>query len=256
MNDEPERDIYTATRYMKAGYTGRLYEIAGGVQGLTRESKKVNWSGPDIYNYDIRSCVLAALSIFCDKLGINHKTIDNYVNNPDSKYEYATSIGVSVDCWKQSLISLIFGAKINRSGAPTVAIRNDVGRDNFDRVYNKFLEISEPIRFVISEWLSKVQHYSISMANSKGIIYNPVLCPLGLESLEFKKPGKLSAFFLQGLECKFIYNLILASKESTFQVLSYEFDGLITKGKIPQEVIEQARIDSGFNNVTLEIKDF
>ena len=69
-----------------------------------------------------------------------------------------------------------------------------------------------------------------------------------------KDTKRMSAFFLQGLESRFIYELSFLLPKS--YVISYEYDGIVTNKPIKPLVIQEARNRSGFLEGDVIVKEF
>jgi len=66
----------------------------------------------------------------------------------------------------------------------------------------------------------------------------------------------LPSFFTQGMESSFIYALIhMANYYQDFCVLSYEFDGIVTAGPLPEDAVIAARRSSEFHTARLKLKN-
>ena len=251
-----DKTIYV-DRHLKASDYGRIYEIDGGVQNFSRVSKNTNYKSENTYNYDIRSCALSALCLYCKKLNINCEDIEHYILDKTLKGKLAKDIGVSENCWKQCLLSAIFGANIDGLGSIAQNIKEDVGNLKVDEVYARFLTVSKPYMTVIKQWLNTVKRFALEQMTTDGSIVNAVGCKINITDGEYKNINakQLSSFYLQGLESAFIYDIII-NAQNKFKILSYEFDGLVTEGVIPQELIDECKQSSGFTNAILEVKGF
>jgi len=65
----------------------------------------------------------------------------------------------------------------------------------------------------------------------------------GRPELEVKK--KIPVVIIHGLECLFIFMLILEATKAGSKVASYQYDGLITQGRIPEAVLDAVRAKTG-----------
>jgi len=95
-----------------------MFEIGSGCQALSREFKKAAYDLPNLHNYDIRSSQVTALLEIGGKYGLDTqstRTLQEYVNDKESKAQYAQRAGMEVDLWKQCLLSLFFGASTEKT---------------------------------------------------------------------------------------------------------------------------------------------
>ena len=72
----------------------------------------------------------------------------------------------------------------------------------------------------------------------------------------FADSKKLSSFTLQGIESSFIFHLSIALADVNIEVISYEFDGIVTSKPIPDKYINYAREKSGFTTGQVLVKGF
>jgi hypothetical protein len=256
--------------------TGRMFEIGGGCQALSRAFKHAAYDLPGLHNYDIRSSQVTALLEIGEKYGLDSqrtRTLQEYIDNKQSKFLYAARAGMDVDLWKQCLLSLFFGAstekviQVSSEQAITGSIytemvdwcqKNDTSTDP-DTLFAQFLTIAHPFIDVRDRWL-RIIHQQILPEETyrrKGKQYldndvgKTIVIP---KRINQKILREVSAFLLQGLEAAFIYTLITLSDTYGYEVRSCEHDGLITWGIIPAEAVEISRVKSGFSTAILEEK--
>ena len=263
--------------------TGRLCE-SNGFQGLSRISKYLLVKDiPNVYNYDISSSQIRALLQFLDHIGYNYKDSFNEEDKKSFKnVEYlkeylikdksiiADRLGITVEDWKKILYSVVFGSNPDN---PQGTVRKillkykEVDLDYFNHIKNTLFS---PIRL----WLKYVRQYSedfeltydnkvllnsilrhypnidIDLTEDK-MLYNGVIF-MKLDSIYLRDVKTLSAFWLQGLEASYIYNLIALAPN---EVLSNEHDGIIVLEKLSNDSIEDAKRRSNFNNVKIVEKE-
>jgi hypothetical protein len=246
---------FTYTPAYKGCSTGRMYEM-GGIQGMSRDFKKAAWESTEAINYDIRSCQIASLLEFDGLKDSTRETLEGYVGNPNAKEEYAGRVGIDVDLWKQSLLSLFNGAGIWESIYEEILIWDfGIYRHTGKEVHDKFVEVAESFIEARKDWFKVI----------KGIVAKKSFIRNGTRYVKnrMRKPTSdlndtsfLSAFFLQGVEAKFIFTLIDLSSKYDYQVLGNEHDGLVTMGIIPPLAIEEAKELTGLNKLELIPKDW
>jgi len=160
-------------------------------------------------------------------------------------------VGIDVDLWKQSLISLFFGANVCKGIYEEIlgwdfGIYQHMGKE----IHNKFVEVATPFIKARDDWFNVV----------KGIVAEKKFIRKGTSYVKNKldkitsnlnKTSFLSAFLLQGIEARFIFTLIDLSSKYGYQVLGNEHDGLVTMGMIPQLAIEEAKELTGLNKLEL-----
>ena len=237
--------------------TGRICEVQG-QQGLSRSAKKVIYKDvANLNNYDIRSAQIVLLSHYCQQLNIDTTWIDEYVNNPDAKKVFAKEVGLSIDDWKKTILSVIFGASDTIYGTPFQIIYNSCGKDKAkaNEVHQKWLMITEKLRQTCKSWLTEVKKLA-TMSAVNSILTNAVGVQLDLINQRVSRKF-LSSFFLQGLESKIISELIL-HKTDDYEVVSPEFDGLVVKGVINDEIWQSVlkKCNLSHTNLILENKPF
>jgi hypothetical protein len=256
--------------------TGRMFEIGGGCQALSRAFKQAAYDLPGLHNYDIRSSQVTALLEIGGKYGLDThstETLREYVDNKQAKFQYAAQAGMDVDLWKQCLLSLFFGAstekviQVSSEDAITGSIyaemvdwcqKNDTAADP-DTLFAHFLTVAQPFIDVRDSWLRIIQRQILPeetyRRRGKQYLENAVGKTMTIpKKVTQQVLREVSAFLLQGLEAAFIYTLITLSDTYGYEVRSCEHDGLITWGTIPQEAVEMSMVKSGFSTAILEDK--
>ena len=270
-------------------YTGRLFSRYG-VQGLTKISKSVVHEGK--YNYDIANSQIAVLLLMIENIYLkfsyqwtkeelddysNIKTLIDYHTGKLTKEGISEEIGLSVEDWKKCLYTLVFGGSFSNSAKTSigVVIQNNLSNPNFSE--EKLKLWLEKFRKPIKLWLKYCQRYALFeelneyevdllKSSFKHFFKDEVCDPdewcfngvifLNKSSRIFQEPAKLSAYFLQGTESAFIYQVMTDSRSKQLKPLSYEFDGLVVQNEIPSEVIVEARKKSKFLNASVKVKSF
>lgn len=242
--------------------TGRMYEIGGG-QGLTREMKNAAYSLDNVFNYDLRSsqlCILLELS--SNSLSEKSKEILLAYISGDKKQEFAERLGIPINLWKKILLSTIFGGNFNQQGGIYKDIKLWVEEENSKEsteeivsiIINSIKKEIEPFVMVRKEWLNWIE---LNFTSKIGETFtNAIGKKYKVLDNSHKTKRKFSAFLLQGLEAKFIREIINLSDVFGYQVYSNEHDGVVTYGEIPEEAITLAKHKTGFSSAKLEIKPF
>lgn len=281
-----DADIWVYKPAYKVQTAGRVSPFKGGLQSCTRRGKAAAYKGiENLRNYDLKSSQVAGLIQEFELAGLDAKWLIDYRNNPNSKKEYAAKIGISVDCWKTCLCSLLFGASLN---APSVAkskldslsevngkklnsvIENladeaDGDTDKFGEYYIKFYKAVKPLEKELKKWHKKLLEWAEKSKHpgkaGKFFIENSIGKKLCITDLyekydEWQVISKIASFVLLGREACFIHHLTILSKEYNYQVIGNEHDGLVVIGTIPDEAVQKAAESSGLKDPILEEKPF
>lgn len=267
-------------------YTGRLFQRYG-TQGISRKSKTILHNGS--INYDIPSSQIRVLLLLLEDIYKKYKGVFTsediqcykdrsfllkYINEPSFKNELISQIGITSEQWKQCVYALVFGANLTstyyKSTIMSVKLLNKTNPDFKEDLFFDYLgQLSNPITL----WYKYLKDYALSyeMSLEQQLDFNSTIITLNLAYLDYKDYisngcvfvpkdhyifsdiKKLSAFFLQGIESSFIFNLVTIIPNIT---ISYEFDGLVTNKEIDTRFLEVARNKSGFLNGTVIVKPF
>jgi hypothetical protein len=283
-----DENLWSYTPVYEVKMSGRIYAIRG-LQCCSREMKAAAYTGVDeLRNYDLKSSQVSGLQQQFELAGLDTTWLENYRNNPNAKKEYAAQVGVSVDCWKSCLCSLLFGASLSRPGKRTAkkmaaqieknkdkmraidtALLNylyeESGRDEVKTLeyLDRFNKVVAPLKeqldlwhdWLINTWVLKAGRLgrgSIYLDNAAGIKFD--YTKESKANPEWKLKAMLSAFILQGIESAFIHALTVESLKHSYKVVANEHDGLIVIGEIPSEAVEQAALRSGLKYCVLEEK--
>jgi hypothetical protein len=281
-----DADIWVYKPAYKVQTAGRVSPILGGLQSCTRRAKAAAYSGiENLRNYDLKSSQVAGLIQEFELAGLDAQWLINYKNNPNAKKEYAAQIGISVDCWKTCLCSLLFGASLNsptrakskldslsevnskklNSVIDNLSAEADGDTDKFGEYYDKFFKCVKPLKKELDKWhkilLEWAEKSKYPGKAGKFFIENSLgkkLCMTDLYEKydEWQVISKLASFVLLGRESCFIHHLTILSKEYNYQVIGNEHDGLVVLGVIPDEAVQKAAESSGLKDPILEEKPF
>ena len=110
-----DKFIIYQSAYQSQG-SGRLTEIDGCYQNISRELKGAMFKDTGYKNYDLKSSQILGAKAEFESANLDTQWFDKYIKL--GKNYYAEKIGVSVDCWKGILISIIFGGfpQLNKDG--------------------------------------------------------------------------------------------------------------------------------------------
>jgi hypothetical protein len=205
---------------------GRTYASSGD-QFITKELKTAWFDLKDVFNYDFVAC---HVNLFNQ---INPTIFaDNWVNNPEFKQSLADKISIPVGLLKQSVLAITYGGK------PTA--------NKICKIFQLFLEHFNDYKLAeyhlelfkietleyqtaIDKWQAEIR------ANPKAYQKNA----LGMRT-DATDSKTLASHWLVGREQKAI-NLISSlanQRRGEYQVISDQFDGIVTIGKIPADLIQ------------------
>jgi hypothetical protein len=284
-----EDDLYSYVPAYQVQMSGRICQVFGAMTNACREMKEIAYKDiKDLHNYDLQASQVNGLIQQFEAAEIDTTWLEAYKANPNSKYEYATLVGVSVDCWKQLLIGTIMGsslptdlkkaqAKLDKEGGPLAAVLATLNKEflgDIDKVISALKAYAEAIK-PLKESLDKWHNYLVTthiLLNSfkvgaKGHRYitNPTGMRINVTELLgnntnkdiWKAKATLAHFILAGQESAFIHHLsVLGKVKEEFVTLGSEYDGLITLHKVLEPTIKQAGLTSGLKNPILVEKPF
>lgn len=271
--------------------TGRMFSSYG-YQGATKITKSVIHEGK--FNYDIPNSQIRVLVQELEKVKVRFwdefnetekqycedglKHLIEYRDGDLKKDDIARNLRISVDDWKKCLYTLVFGGPL--SSHPETSIGSITSKYAFtpgfksSKLYKELDKFKRPITI----WLKYCQRYymeyelspeqEVELRSSVNMIvgdsdsikfedycYNGIVF-LNKYSSIFADPKKLSSFILQGIESSFIFHLSIALADVGIEIVSYEFDGIVTSKPIPEKYINYAREKSGFTTGQVLVKDF
>lgn len=134
-------------------------------------------------------------------------------------------------------------------GTLTEAVLAEAGPDDFEAVYGRLLEYTEGLRDALALWHTSLETSFVrengwrNPKNGMTYLTNEVGMKRAVEdrsSERVTRPAEIAAFLLQGREAAFTHALAASAREFGFHPLSYEHDGLVVQGVIPQEAVERA----------------
>jgi hypothetical protein len=205
---------------------GRTYASSGD-QFITKELKTAWFDLKDVFNYDFVAC---HVNLFNQ---INPTIFaDNWVNNSEFKQSLADKINIPVGLLKQSVLAITYGGKPTANKICKI-FQLFLEHFNDYKLAEYHLELFkiETIEYqtAIDKWQAKIR------ANPKSYQKNA----LGMRT-DATDPKTLASHWLVGMEQKAI-NMISSltnQRRGEYQVISDQFDGIITIGKIPADLIQ------------------
>jgi hypothetical protein len=283
-----DENLWSYVPVYEVKMSGRIYAIRG-LQCCSREMKAAAYTGVnELRNYDLKASQVSGLQQQFELAGLDTTWLEGYRINPNAKKEYAAQVGISVDCWKSCLCSLLFGASLSKPNKHTIkkmsaqieknkhkmqaidtALLNylyeESGRDEVKTLeyLERFNKVVAPLKkqldlwhdWLLKTWVLKAGRLGrgcIYLENAAGIKFN--YTKESKAHPEWKLKAMLSAFILQGVESAFIHALTVESLKYSYKVVANEHDGLIVIGEIPDEAVKQAAFRSGLKYCVLEEK--
>lgn len=161
---EVSSGFYSFVPSYSPSYPGRIHTA---LQSASRKMKSAAFSGIEgVRNYDLRSSQIIGLIQQFQLAGLNTSWLENYKNNPFAKKEYAEQIGISIDCWKQSLCALLMGAycpknpkksteQIKDSNSKIIEYLYTEAIENLDLYLDyqiKFNQVTAPLKAQLDRW--------------------------------------------------------------------------------------------------------
>lgn len=275
-------EIWAYTPAWKVQMSGRVSHIRGGLQSCSREMKAAAYKGVEkLRNYDLKSSQINGLIQQFELAKLDTSWLEGYRDNPNAKYDYAAAVGISVDCWKDCLCSVIFGSyvglpsKKNKSKLETgegdlpavLSYLNEEAEGDINQVMAtlvKFMDAVASLKGEIDKWHGWLLDTYVKKMGYRGVggslfVKNAAGKILDYTDLQNKLPewklkATIAAFVLQGQESAFIHELTLLSLKHDYQVVANEHDGLVTLGSIPDEAVDEAAAKSGLKYCKLEEK--
>jgi hypothetical protein len=267
-------DIWKFSPEYSVCATGRVHIVGGGLQNCSREMKDAAYRGiPDLHNYDLVGSQVNGLRQQLKMAGLNTDWLDSYIATPNNKRIYAERIGVSEECWKGLLLSIIMSAPLPKrfNGKVSCAIlerlvEDEDNQDNWTSINEKLIRLRQvitPLKKEIGKWHRWLEDTYIPnnrIGTGRDYIRNACGKTLQISKhMRLSKPKrrrKLLAFFLQGLEAAFIHNLTALGPKYGFLPIANEHDGLVTIGTIPEAAVIEAGEVSGLASPRLVEKSF
>ncbi len=249
------------------GYTGRIFESEGlGSTGLKSSLKRYSYqqvseiTGIKVHNYDLRASQVSAILHYADLHGYNLPHLSSYVSDKTIRGKLADEVGIRVGLLKTLILIKMFGgdnkySEYAKASYPVTIMKYGYSQEDVKGIIDRFNNVCQNILAEIDIWFNDLMLISLDHLSLNGLEYSNGVTVVKKSFLAGDK-SRQSAYMLQGLEALFILHLINISrmKSYSYYFLSYEFDGLISLGAIPQSAIDEATKLSGFNRAILEEK--
>ena len=232
--------------------SGRLTELDGCYQNISRELKGAMFKDTGYKNYDLKSSQILGAKAEFEAASLDTKWFDEYVKR--GKHYYANKIGISVDCWKGILLSILFGGfpKINKDGSLRKIKKKDLikykciknyifpeleielewlpskreheikdPKCQIDKAYIILKEITElckPLIVNVNFWHDFIAENYIELTNGRGgkIYFCENQCKKKLYLNDFIKKSDKKKFVLSSEGKRKLAAHILQGKEATF----------------------------------------
>jgi len=272
---EVKDSIYRYNLAYEPQKTGRITQIAGGLQNGSVEMKEAAYSGFDsLYNYDIKASQAFVFRDFLQEADLDTSFLDAYLSDPEGKYIYSDKVGITAETWKSALYAICMGAyvpkDITRSSGDLRTIfekevresPGEVDEEKLQTIYSRFRDLTSDFLQQVDAWKSHLVNTWIPNCSYQGDgnhwLKNDVGCTFKLPS---DKNGRswlpeLIAFLLQGREAYFIHTLTVEAAHEDITVISNEHDGLVTLNEISAAVIDKVRRKTGMDYIQLPEKSF
>ncbi len=261
----------------KLSRTGRLFITNSSHRsGVTMKSEdKENFYsvllGKDgFHNYDIQASQLNILPQVASMVGITAEECNQPIQDVKDVLEDAINeVGVDKGTIKHCLYSIIFASssKFTKQSSSYNYIKQyfiDNGASK-EVAETKAEEALAVLGMKFSRFLSLVSNIKTKL-DLKLQVEDPTHIDNGVTKVSYpefqqalkgkNRKGKTLAFYLQGLESKFIYTLIELCHKSGINILSYEFDGVISAQSITPEMFTKASEISGVKDLNVLEKEF
>jgi hypothetical protein len=238
--DDRQGVLIYKQRYHTTDIGGRVYADSGD-QHISKKLKKCWFNIPNVYNYDIKG---AHVNLFNQ---LHHTNFANrWIDEKGFRKSVAELVGIPEQIMKRSVLCITYG------GTVTANPRSEIYRqfkEHFkdqelaNAALARFREVTKQYRAALKNWHQEIEK------NTKKYQTNTV--GLTTHKTNYKT---LASHYLQGEEQAAIQ--WISSKwnqtRNQYQVISNQFDGLVTVEKIPDCLLEQFRDKF---NLTLELKD-
>ena len=220
---------------------GRVYGKSGD-QFVNRELKTHWFNMLDTFNYDIKGAHIALVNqLYPTFFGTN------WVNNLDDfRNKLAAKVGIPLKLMKQSVLALTYGALLTAHHKCEIyqlflAHFGDesLAKAGLDRFRANTSEYAEALKCWFKDIRKNPEKYQTNAIGLKTTITDP---------------KSLASHYLQGLEQEAIRWISSQFNQNRYRykVISNQFDGLVTVGKIPDSIL--TNFQDKFK-LTIEIKD-
>lgn len=279
LKKNPGKIHYIPTFLINA--TGRMTELKG-IQGLSRFSKKILFD--QIYNYDFSNSQMVILSyllqdmitVMGDKLSekdkekLSNRKFREFIEDKNKRRELAAKVGISIDDMKIVQFSYLYGADVmSEYSSVSKMILEKYGRAGHEERMKKLEYIIQEYFTPFLTWRRNLKLYmnskflfeygdikneigKINIPDNERGYYNGLIF-IPLTNSRTRYSTFQSAFALQGLESKIIFDIILNEKNP---IISYEYDGILSSFSLNDNDVKSIIAGYGVNKLNLVRKSF
>lgn len=235
--------------------SGRLTELGGCMQGMTREMKEAAYaSQKDLFNYDLVGSHQSIAAAFCHHAGIDASPILSF-----DRATLMASTGMKKGDAKPILYGTFNGAAVPSSAAQAETYKKEVTVHRllkkaaaytgqplealYEATAPLLLPIKETIRKAAARYVGDFFDAHANTGRGGRCLRNASGIALYLRDADVDThKGRATALchLLQGTEAAVGHALIQIQDEYGYRVVAHEHDGVITQGRIPQEAIQHA----------------
>ncbi len=254
LNQKPkqtiDKHIYKYVPAYKVQSTGRIQERGGGLQNCSKKMKIAAFNGiKNLEMFDITASHANIILSLMEDAGIRCLWLEDYLNLPDKKYEYAEKIGIRYSTWKRCLYALLMGASIrehahNPENTMGKYLSLDINDPKLlESAYQSFLSLTNSLRLPLAKWYEYLMMEFVPTKTKKVGKKSYLKNAVGKTKLITNSTNKrqVAAFLIQGYETAFIHKLTTLSNKYLFDVISNEHDALYVIGHISQQAIKEAK---------------
>ena len=240
--------------------SGRVTELGGGVQALTREAKHAAFAGLDCtFNYDQRRAHKAIAADYGRAHGIDVTPLTAF-----DRAALMEATGATEREAKVLFYAVMYGAAVPRSKAHAVAMRSAVDaltpwtvEAQLERIGDRtganpcgLYGAAQAFLRPVSDCMARIAtHYTgdffdahavngrggRGLRNAAGLMFYPDAHAAGRE----RRTAALT-HLTQGVEAALCHALTAIQERHGYTVLHHEHDGVITRGRIPAEAVREA----------------
>jgi hypothetical protein len=284
-------DLWIYNPPYKTQGSGRLTHIGGGPQNALFEMQCAMFADiPGYKNYDMVSSQPNGVIQWLEEANLDSSWLVEYRDTPKAKHVYSGRTGMSPECWKDCLNSILMGTQVvepglnkqgkdkiqtcflgivhgtvseNNCGALFQYILKECKGDAFKatRVYHRFYQVVEPLVAVMKQWhdwLLKV-YLLQNLKNNRSGSYIIGACgtKLYLDDLTVQqKKCQVAAFLLQSREARYVAEIARLAPQYGYMMKQNFHDGFVCEGEVPVEAQQEAAKLAGLTNAALGEKPF
>ena len=239
--------------------SGRVTELGGGFQGLTREAKDAAMREQEtVYNYDLAGAHQAIAVAFGEALGVGIDPVRAL-----DRTALTASCGLRKREGKAALYGTFNGASLPKSMAAAVGQERSTGRSlavpdvarqaaarqgvDPAEIYGALRRSLEPVRDAMRELLAaycgRYADEHATYGRGGRYLQNASGVRLNLQAVDLQSHGGRSlaaCHLLQGTEAAVGHELARLQDRYGYRILSHEHDGVVTAGRVPPAAVQEA----------------